>query len=213
MRRPKRAGAGLDRQVETYRDALASVYRQIEDEVPPKRLRQMKSQIRYHFSVIVRERIGDDIATLDLFGLRKESIKDTNRQAAEQQRALLETVGFLAEDTDSTNAAARLVHGALYLVKMAAEAGLADADQATREGIRNSLREIAQRLPELATAPTRIDLAREILQSIEPGCIRGFSGETRDELSALLVAITIESGRLQADLTGASRLTDLPTVS
>lgn len=163
------AGRGTDwtGRSRTYRQAVSEAYRQVEDEVPPVRLRQMKSQVRYHFSSIVRERLKHDPDLLELFGLQPKSVKERSHDRIKQRRAL-EEAGVLEQETEGVNAAARLVHGARYLLELAAEEGTLDTNQEAREYINHGLRQIMHSTAELIPEHIRLELADELTKGAEP---------------------------------------------
>lgn len=167
------AGRGKDYtgRSKEYREAVSAVYRDVEDEVPPVRLRQMKSQVRYHFSTIVRERLRNDPELLDVYGLQEKSVKARNHNRIKQRRAL-EAAGVLEREADTPNATARLVHGARYLLDLAVEEGTDEANQEARDYIRTGVRQIVSRAPELVPPEDRVELARELLAGVPPEAVR-----------------------------------------
>lgn len=198
---PAGRGADYTGRSKEYREAISNAYREVEDDVPPVRLRQMKSQVRYHVSTIIRERLADDPDALELFGLQQKSVRERGQDRIKQRRAL-EEVGILEQWTEGSNATARLVHGARYLLELAAEEGLDDVDQEARDYIRHGLRLMARVAPNLAPAATRVDLVRDVLQGIESGDVSGFSGAERDDLAAALASIRSEVDRLREAVDG-----------
>lgn len=167
------AGRGPDwtGRSKAYREAVSEAYREVEDEVPPVRLRQMKSQVRYHFSSIVRERLERDPAMLELFGLQPKSVKDRAFDRIKQRRAL-EEAGVLDQETENSNATARLVHGARYLLDLAAEEGLTETNKDARDYIRQGVRQIVNHVPDLVPPEDRMELARELLEGVPTESIR-----------------------------------------
>lgn len=195
-----------------YRDAVSAAYREVEGDVAPDRLRQMKSVIRYHISTVVRDRI-DDPEVLSLYGLQSKSIRDRTREAMTQHRAMISALvsaGVLDQATHSSSAAARLVDGARYLLELAAEAGLEDADQKARQDIIKAFERVAESAGALTPATTRVALARDYLNGVleESGALVGFTGTVRDALIETLDEMTATAAHLRRDLDGTQAVVE-----
>lgn len=186
-----------------YRDAITGLYRSVEEAVWPETLRQIKSQVRYHLSSVVRARLADDPKALDDYGLLTKSVRDRTRDRARQRRAL-EDAGILDSPDVDSSAASRLVHGARRLVALAAEEGTAELTLEAREYVRDGMRELLAHAASLTNGPDRIALARDLISSVEPVEIRGLPADRRTATDVVLTELLDGANKLIRETTTAT---------
>lgn len=181
-----------------YRIAITSVYRAVVDDVPAAALQRIKSQVRYHLSIILRERLSDDV--LGEFGLQPQSVRDRHAYQNRRQRAL-EAAGIVHDGSDDPNTASRLVHGARHLVALAAEEGTDDLTTDAADYVRDGVRQIIEQVPDLTRDEDRVTLARDLLATVEPSSLGRLSQSRKAAVDEVLTELLSAAERLQRETT------------
>lgn len=202
---PLGRGADYTGRSKDYRAAITHVYRSVEGSVDPKRLEQLKNQVRYHVSSIVRERLRTTPGALEEYGFHPKSARERGTDRIRQRRAL-EEAGIIDAADDSTSHAARLVHGARYLMGLAAEEGLSESSGDAKEYIATSVQQIVEHIPDLVSPPAAVEMSRELFTAVPEGTLRQVSRADRDRADDSLTAIIEHAHELRKETTRSDRV-------
>lgn len=193
---PKGAGADLTGRSQEYRSLISSIYDTAFDGVPDVVQTRVKSQIRYHLSTGIRDYLSQFPGALERYGYNPKSVKERASDRIKQRRALLD-MGLIDEATSKSSHAARLVHGARYLIQLAADEGLDYSDQADREYVRYGAAQIAQNLPVLLSDVDKIRTACELLSQVAESFTSDQTSENREVLDKALTSVIEDAHRLR----------------
>lgn len=199
---PKGRGADYAGRSKEYRQLISTIYEEAFDGVPEDVRTRVTSQIRYHLSTGIRDHLAQIPGALELYGYNPKSVKERASDRIKQRRALLD-MGLIDEATSESSHAARLVHGARYLVQLATEEGLDYSDQEDRNYVRHGAAQIAQSLPSLLTDVDKIRAACELLGQVSDSFASEQAPTVREEMDRSLTAVLEDARRLRRHTTTA----------
>ena len=199
---PKGRGPDYTGRSKEYRQAIIEIYEQAFEGVPEELRTRITSQVRYHVSTGVRERLAETPGALEIYGFNPKSLKERATDRVRYRRALLD-MGLIDEATDDSGHVARLVHGARRLLQLASEEGLAHSDRETREFVRRGVDQITEAVPALMRDTDKVKAAEKLLADVDEDVIAAQPDPVLDEVDESLTHMIEDATKLRRQTTTA----------